>query len=413
MTKSQENFKIPKGSRLSSEPYFPIDLLPPSLSTAAKNIANSTNTPVEVAGTACSVATGVAAGKLVELKTGGFINYPQFYAVVVGRSGDGKSEPGKAAFRELERLDAESYSKYKLRLAECENDPRGAPRPIWEDQRLVNDTTHEALGNHPNLSKRGIAKIHDELSEDFGNVGRYTKDTGEMPQRLALYDNSTIVINRKGEGPKLIERPFLSIYGTIQPSIFKNVLDKSQSDKSGYTQRFLIVYPEFPKRRYKSTTSPDLREYNEMIRAVANIDDKITLTLSKDAERAYGDFYNEMEDHREHSDDFWSAVYSKAQIQVLRLSIVVKIARDYKKMTALFDGQKHYVEHDDMICATEMMRYYISCVAKFKDSEKEEGPKRSDVIKSVLKEVPDVSPTKLGEIFNVSKQYINKLKNQI
>lgn len=410
MTKSQENFKIPKGSRLSSEPDFPIDRLPGGLKALVLTCAESFGTAPEAWATAFISAIGAAVRKRIRLITGNYINYPQLWVLLIGRSGDGKSDPGKVAFGEIERIDAARYAKNKQDLQNWLPDKVG-DEPFWE-QILIGDTTPEALNGAFQKCLQGLTINRDELSGWFQDIGRYT-NSGEVGHYLSMFDNKTFSINRKKEGAQLISEPYLSIYGTIQPSVLKDVLGKHHADKSGFAQRFLYVYPEFPKRRYKSSTPPDLSEYNQMIRHLVELCEDYTLTLSKDAEKAYENFYNEMEDHREHSDDFWSAVYSKAQIQVLRLALIIKIARDYKKMIALFDDQKHYVGHDDMICAAEMMRYYISCVAKFKDSEKEEGPKRSDVIKSVLKEVPGVSPTKLGEIFNVSKQYINKLKNQI
>ena len=123
--------------------------------------------------------------------------------------------------------------------------------------------------------------------------------------------------------------------------------------------------------------------------------------LSNDAENLYGEFFNEMEKRRSRRDDFWATVFSKAQIQVLRLALVVKIAN-------LIDEPDVEVSEADMEAAIEMMRYFIASLEKFKIEQKEPTIKK-EVIKQIFVENPQTNQHEVARMLGISQQYISKV----
>ena len=123
--------------------------------------------------------------------------------------------------------------------------------------------------------------------------------------------------------------------------------------------------------------------------------------LSDEAENKYEEFFNDMEERRSRSNDFWAAVYSKAQIQVLRLALAVKVAR-------LIDEPDNQVSGKDMMAAIGMMRYFIHSLEKFKAQQREESSNKKDIILQIFAENPEANQTKIAEMVGVTREYVNR-----
>ncbi len=386
------------------EVTFPLENLPEWLQKTVKDHAEAYGTPSELWATAFLSGIAAAAGSKIKLVTGNYTNYPQLWVMIIGKSGDGKSDAGRVAFRRLGEIDKQNFVKYQSARQEWkENDGQGAA-PRWE-QLLINDTTPEALYKAMGYANNGLTLYRDELSGWFADFGRYNK-SGEIGHYLSIFDNQNFSINRKGDEPALITNPLLTIYGTIQPAVLAEVLGKNNFETSGFAQRFMFVYPNFEKKKYQRTTTPRADHYEAIIDAILSPETEGTLQLSEEAESEYEKFFNDMEDLREYADDFWSAVYAKAHIQVLRLALTVKIAR-------LWDENTSYIEAEDMRAAIGMQRYFIDSLERFKKERPSQGSgkkKTSDVIRDIYEVRPDASPTIIGELFGVSRQYAHKLR---
>lgn len=379
---------------------FPFHLLPDWLQEIINEHSDSYGTPKELWATAFLSGISAGAGKKFQIITGNYENYPQLWIMVVGSSGTGKSEAFRVAYRQLERINKDREAEYRAKHKEWEeNEKQGTP-PRWE-QLIINDTTPEALYSTMRCTPNGLTLYRDELSGWFSDFGRYNK-SGEVGHYLSMFDNQDFSVNRKKEDSFLVSEPLLNIAGTIQPQVLAEVLGKNNAEVSGFAQRFLYLYPEFTERKYKKNSKkPNLSKYNDFITyLVDNQFDGMT-ALRSDAEDVYADFYNEMERERSQSNDFWSAVYSKAQIQVLRLALTIKIARLPEKDTG-------YTEKEDIQCAVGMMRYFISSLEKFKDETKP-VVKKSDLIRGIFEENPEASQSEVARILKVSQPYVNKV----
>lgn len=402
MKQFKDNVKIPTGSQLSNEVSFPVDLSPHWLQKLINEHSESYGTPPELWATAFLSGISAAAGKKFKLITGNYSNYPQLWLMVIGPSGTGKSDAFRVAFMRLSEINEKRYATYKLAREEWKANEEKGERPHWK-QVLVNDTTPEALFATLQFADNGLTLYRDELSGWFSDFGRYNK-SGEVGHYLSIFDNNSFSVNRKNDDPLLIPKPLLNIFGTIQPSVLENVLNKNNADQSGFAQRFLYLYPDFPPRKYKKINrKPELGRYNEFIDQLTEGTFDGLTELAEDAELAYGEFYDEMEYCKTQSDDFWVSVYSKAQIQVLRLALVVKIAR------LVDERNTGYTELKDIQAAIGMQKYFIQSLKKFKEQFGDTKLRLRDIIKNIYKLRPDASPTDIGKIFDVSKQYISRI----
>ena len=388
-----------KSSDTKSE--FPIHLLPGWLQKAIKEHSESYGTPPELWAVAFLSGIAAAACKRIKITSGNYTNYPQLWIMVVGSSGTGKSEACRVAFRRLSEIDAQRYARYQEEYQVREvRDRQGVP-PTW-DQSIIGDTTPEALFHVLAHADNGLTLYRDELSGWFSDFGRYNK-SGEIGHYLSIFDNQTFSINRKKEQPQLIQEPFLNIYGTIQPSVLSELLAKNNFEQSGFAQRFLFLYPEFPIRKYKrSTTRPSTQLYDQIIDKIMEFTGGGEMYLSDTSESVYETFYDEMEEKRSLSNDFWAAVYSKAQIQALRLALTVKIAR-------LKDEIGTEVSETDMQAAIEMMRYFIQSLEKFKSEQGETVGTKKEMITRIFDTNPTINQTDVAKVLGVSREYVNRV----
>ncbi|MEA5081505.1 MAG: DUF3987 domain-containing protein [Dysgonamonadaceae bacterium] len=389
--KNEEKVKV-------NESIFPIHLLPDWLRETIVEHSESYHTPKELWAIAFLAGIASATGKRVYLNHDNYINYPQLWIMVVGASGTGKSEAFRVSFKKLLDIDSKNFLDYQTEFQEWEQEKQGTA-PHWK-QTVIGDTTPEALFSSLSYTENGLTLYRDELSGWFADFGRYNK-SGEVGHYLSIFDNQVLTINRKKEQPQLITEPFLNICGTIQPIVLSSLLEKNNFEESGFAQRFLFLYPEFPIRKYqKSTKKPSTEIYDKIIETLNENKGKDELVLSEESENLYETFYNEMEEQRSKTNDFWASVYAKAKIQVLRLALTVKVAR-------MIDEPDNQVSVTDMQAGIEMMRYFIASLEKFKKEDNTVSKK--SMIQNIINENPNVTQTDVAKMLGVTQQYISKV----
>jgi hypothetical protein len=378
---------------------FPFSELPEWLQSVVGECSISYGTPPELWAMAFLCGISAASGKKFKLVTGNYLNYPQLWVMVIGRSGDGKSEAFRVAFRELLNIDERNYAKYQLDYQDWEQLGKNGTPPFWK-QSIINDVTPEALFMALSMADNGLTLYRDELSGWFMDIGRYN-NSGEVGHYTSIFDNQSFSINRKNDRPRLIGNPLMNICGTIQPGVLRDVLSMNNAEESGFAQRFLYLYPDFKARDfYTQREKPDVSPYNDVIRTIVEYSNNMVLHLSDEAEKDYAEFFHETEKERVKSDDFWAAVYSKSEIQALRLALTVKIAR-------LMDEPDAEVSQMDMQAAIGITKYCISSLRKFK-REIKQPIKKADVIRGIFEINPDANHYRIAEILNVSRPFVSK-----
>lgn len=144
----------------------------------------------------------------------------------------------------------------------------------------VDDVTPESLIMTLKDNPGGVSWDCDEIRALLNSFGRYGgTGSGEAAKArlLSLYSGAPVKLDRKGgEVSLMIQRGWLSIFGTVQPSILPKIFDKDDR-ASGFLQRFMFI-------NAKATTPtatakrPILRDFEH---AVTDIFDKLLLSVER------------------------------------------------------------------------------------------------------------------------------------
>jgi len=344
-----------------------------------------------------------------------YINYPQLWIIIIAKSGVGKSAPLSIAFKPLEEKEHNEYLLYlkeleKWQEAEKKNSTNSA-RPTFECY-LNNDATPEALLSTIGESN-GITIYRDELVGWFNDFGRYAK-SGEVENYLSIYNNTSIRVNRKGENITIINDPFLSVIGTTQPNTLKRFLKNETMIDNGFIQRFIFVFPpDFPKPYYKDQTMNEslLMDYDAFINNLC-VMPELETSFSDEAKKVFIEYSNELTDKINQTDNnFLRAVYSKMEIALARLSLVVYIAKVKTKETCANTIEASVVEYCIQIC-----RYFTAMAERINihllNDTEASRLSTADIFKELSKRYGGINQSKLAEALGITQQAISKHLNK-
>ena len=243
------------------ENSFPIDVFPQQV----QQIINDTNEclkfPIDFIASSMLYAVSVAIGNThkVEIMNGWSEN-AVLYLSIVAPAGTNKSHPLSFAIQPIIEKDTETYKQYEQQRQEFEyavnlskkereklliEEPT---KPVWK-KYLLSDFTPEALAELHKFNKRGIGVYADELASWFNNFNRYNKGSEEQFW-LSTWNSKPINIDRKTGEPVYIPLPFISVIGTIQNKVLKQLANNRT--ENGFIDRILFVIPENVKKSYWS-----------------------------------------------------------------------------------------------------------------------------------------------------------------
>jgi replicative DNA helicase len=383
-------------------PAFPVGSLPDWGAAMVEAVAESTQTPTDLAGVVYLGVLAAAAGGRAEVEVQpGWREPVNLYAAPAMPPGSRKS----AVFREMSAplLDAEralqdaarpqiSEAAIALEIAqeqarravgeaakklpgpgadaakanaiEAKMEAEAATVPAWP--RLVaDDVTPEALtsllcdqgGRIAVLSAEG--DLFDIMS------GRYGRD-GQVPNLgvfLKGHAGDLLLVDRKGREPERIEQPALTIVVTIQPQVLLDIARRPALRGRGLLARVLYCLPPdmVGFRRIEVDTVPDdvrgecHRQVKALALSLAEWTDPAVLVLTPEARRLLSGYQEEIEPRlRASGGDLadlrdWA---SKLAGAVVRLAGLLHLAGH------LTDGYQRPVEAGTMERAIQLGRYF-------------------------------------------------------
>ncbi len=236
----------------------------------------------------------------------------------------------------------------------------------------------KALYDNPH----GFAGIYDELAAFLKSFNKYKSGGGDEEVMLSLFSGKSISVNRKSSEPIFIEKPFISIIGSIQPQVLVNLLGNNKID-NGLTHRFLFAFPDSVIR--EDLSDEDVPEYIEelyqtfinriLIPEFFHTDGYpvYKLTLSKDGYEAYKIFRRRINDtiNNEKSDAI-SGIYAKLDTYSLRIALILHVMRIGCNEPAI---DPYQVSAYTFCKAAELIQYFEHSALKvFKLMEKFRDP---------------------------------------
>ena len=241
-----------------SENKFPVEVFP----VVIQNIINQTNEclkfPVDFIGTSILFACSTVIGNTYKAEIiPGWVEGVTLYLALVGRAGTNKSHPLTFALQPIFDHDKKTHAQYKEKMTaykgammQAKSEQTEIPeKPFWR-KFIVNDFTPESLAEIHSFNLRGLGVYADELAGWFKNFNRYHKGS-EAEFWLSNFSGKQITIDRKSQEPVLIPTPAISVCGSIQTAILKE-LQKDNRGENGFIDRILFAMPENLQKEYWS-----------------------------------------------------------------------------------------------------------------------------------------------------------------
>ena len=327
---NQPEWSEPIPIEKASAAPFPVDALPSYLSQYVTAVAESTQTPVDMAGTvAVSILSACLQGKYRIQGKPDWTEPLNTYALVIAAPSERKSAVTHMMVKPLndyelrynrehasevetsrmekkvldrrQRILVDEYAKGKATQADIEDIAQQIADfyEVSPLQLYVDDVTPEKLVSVMSANKGKSALISTEGGIFDTLAGAYSRIVN-IDVMLKGYSGDTIRVDRIGRDSEYIVSPALTILLMTQPSVVSSVLSNNTFRGRGLTARFLYCMPESQvgSRTYHSTpVDPELaREYETRIRNLLedeSVDELIT--LSPEADRLIASFAEELE----------------------------------------------------------------------------------------------------------------------
>lgn len=385
------------------------------------DIAVKRQVPVDFPLAAALAAMSAAIGSRASVKGHGYTNRLNLWLLIISPSGTNKSQTMKDILEPVREIDRKLYDHYiqvleAARRAANEAAQREGRKAeevsVPKESLIIADTTPEGMYQALNDNPHGILQVRDEFAAYIGDMGRYTK-SGEASQMLSVFDGDTIKINRKSQDLTMIERPYLSLIGGIQPGILDTTFGNRKFLNSGFLQRFLIFYPlDIPIREYQRDAGIDLRTYerwSKLIKDMYGNDKDIILNLDADAEAVYALFFNRTSHEQAIcKTDYERSVWAKLQIIVLKLAALASLSRSFAEGIQNLGRQ---VTGRDMSWAVDIAYYAHATqmrVGKIVMEDDENVPPADAVTRYLLHYYPNVNKKQLAEAIGIDRRTISR-----
>jgi len=232
-------------------PAFPLDCLPNQISAwATEHAQQSGFDPGAYAFAALGVLCNSIDHRAKLQISQGWRQPAVMWLGLFDPSGGGKSAVKSAATHRADQIDyakasasqralARYIEKVKEKAKEGEDPPRKPPYK----QRIVIDTTVEALANLLADNPEGVNMFYDEITEFIGRMDAYSGGNGGKDRGVYLrsYDGGHLSIHRAGKPmPMQVDNFSVGILAGMQPEKLAKLFKQNGSQSDGLYQRFLI-----------------------------------------------------------------------------------------------------------------------------------------------------------------------------
>ena len=317
-------------------PPFPVSALPSRVRPYVEAVAETTQTPVDMAGTASlAVMASCIQGKYLVYAKADWTEPTNLYALIIAEPSERKSAVASLMVKPVSLFEME----YNKQHAACLERNRMEKRILEKRQRAIEDKVAKGKAEEGELDK-----IVDEISkfEELAPMQLYVDDV--TPEKLisiladhdgiasvisaegGIFDQlaggmyskavnidvflkghagDTIRIDRIGRNSESVESPALTLLFAVQPNVLSGMMQNNTFRGRGLTARFLYTMPatHVGSRRYR--TDPIPKEAEQQYYALINnlLDEDFNpsaknpeiITLTDEADRMLESFANGLE----------------------------------------------------------------------------------------------------------------------
>lgn len=314
---------------------FPLYLLPGPVRNYVRAAAKALPAAPAMVAVPALIALSGAIGSRAQLQIkASWLEPAILWAVIVSPSGTVKTPALRLALRPIYHRERLAHEQYEWEMERW--DPAsGAPEPVRRRYR-TGDATTEAIALLLADNPGGVILVRDELAAWLGSFDRYAKGASDLQFWIEAHTGLPASVDRKSTGNITVDRPAVSVTGTIQPGTLKEKLGDVHFD-TGFAARLLLVMPPATP---KTWTDADVTEavdeaYRRLIDDLYATPMGTVLTLTPEAKQVFKAFVNAngaevyaMEDGPA------KAVASKTEMHAARLALILHLARLAAKETA-------------------------------------------------------------------------------
>ncbi len=404
MAQAQKDFEEAMSSGLEPIPFgryeletFPVDALPKDIGEYIKAVAESTQTPVDMAGTSVLALLAVCLqGKYVIQGKDDWAEPLNLFANVIAEPSERKSAVLHAIASPLDHYEVQYNAQNAARVEGC----KMRKRILEKRQRTIEDKIAKGGVDASELEQiaQEIASFVEEkplrlyvdditteklvsvMSSDNGRAalvsseggifdtlaGIYTRNVN-IDVMLKGYSGDTIRVDRIGRESESIMNPALTVLLMTQPKVVSNVLSNATFRGRGLTARFLNCLPvsSVGSRKYQSmavTTELYSRYEWKMVDLMEDEYPKEPerITLSPEASRLLAQFAEEIEPKIKEEYAEIADWVGKLVGNTLRIAGLLCRASVFRPPAFLTEHEPLVVSGKTMADAIRLGRYFLS-----------------------------------------------------
>lgn len=369
-----------------TETSFPIDIFNENIQVFIKELHTKTNAITDFVGTSMLYTASVCIGNAFLARAcNTFVENASLWIANVASSGVGKTPSVKPVLSPLRKKNIrlvkdyntrlEDYKRYE-KLTKTEKEKEIEIKEPLRNQILVNDITQEALMevHADNIGGLGVDK--DELAGWIKDMDKYRAGS-DVQFWLSSWNGEAVFSNRKTSKSAFVQMPFISVYGGIQPKVFR-MFNNEELNDSGFLSRLLICYPEtkVPYLNLEQIDEDLLLWYNEEIisffdtvrRHVCLSEDgelkPRIINFTEEASLYFKDVYNRMSDiqNSEEVSEYLKTMYPKQKNYIIRFSLILHVFNCFFDKTRFTEA----ITLDTVKKAVKLSDYFIEQAKKVK-----------------------------------------------
>lgn len=381
-------------------PSFPIDALPDVLKNYVSDVAETTQTPIDMAGVASLALMSIAMQP--RYKVIGKADWEEqlsLYCMIVAEPSDRKSavfnqiikviQSFEAEYNEHHSIDVlksqEEHSslekKYKKAVKDYENGKitkeeydeafrkYSTHKVIKPISLTLDDVTSESLTNEIESQDGCIALVSSEGGIFDIISGSYT-NFPNIDIFLKGYSGDFIKVSRIGRPSLYVKNPRLTILLTVQPKVLENVVNNGTFTGRGLSARFLYSVPKSLVGSRKFETKPidfdNKKRFSDLIHEILKEPKTSTIYISLSNEAYYllKDYYESFESRLSTDLKEIGGWAGKLVGNILRMSALITRARNVKYDAFLYtpssdDSAEWIVQKEDMESAIKLGDYFL------------------------------------------------------
>lgn len=381
-------------------PSFPIDALPDVLKNYVSDVAETTQTPIDMAGVASLALMSIAMQP--RYKVIGKADWEEqlsLYCMIVAEPSDRKSavfnqiikviQSFEAEYNEHHSIDVlksqeEHFSlekKYKKAVKDYENGKitkdeydeafrkYSTHKVIKPISLTLDDVTSESLTNEIESQDGCIALVSSEGGIFDIISGSYT-NFPNIDIFLKGYSGDFIKVSRIGRPSLYVKNPRLTILLTVQPKVLESVVNNGTFTGRGLSARFLYSVPKSLVGSRKFETKPidfdNKKRFSDLIHEILKEPKTaiIYISLSNEAYSLLKDYYESFESRLATDLKEIGGWAGKLVGNILRMSALITRARNVKYDAFLYtpssdDSAEWIVQKEDMESAIKLGDYFL------------------------------------------------------